>query len=199
MDNSATINTIIGIRINTLLAKNGVKQKELAKVLGVNDNVISYYCKGSRKPNIDQLNKIADFFHTSVDYLLGRTNVISTDTNIQMICEYTGLSEEAVNNIADISKNYGAGFDIIEHFLSSSKVNEVADITEKYNTIIGSSIKELEYWIEEDDEVNDEITDLEEDIELNIWILRKKLEELLFADNSLFKMFYNNDEVEKGT
>ena len=198
MDNSATINTIIGIRINTLLAKNGVKQKELAKVLGVNDNVISYYCKGSRKPNIDQLNKIADFFHTSVDYLLGRTNVISTDTNIQMICEYTGLSEEAVNNIADISKNYGAGFDIIEHFLSSSKVNEVADITEKYNTIIGSSIKELEYWIEEDDEVNDEITDLEEDIELNIWILRKKLEELLFADNSLYKMFYNNDEVEKG-
>lgn len=134
MDNSATINTIIGIRINTLLAKNGVKQKELAKVLGVNDNVISYYCKGSRKPNIDQLNIIADFFHTSVDYLLGRTNVISTDTNIQMICEYTGLSEEAVDFINEVNSvsiglknNDSRTFDIstiLEFILKATKKKE---------------------------------------------------------------------------
>lgn len=95
MDNNNSINSKIGMRINTLLAKNDVRQKDLAKVINVKDNIISYYCKGTRKPNIDQLLLIADYFGTSVDYLLGRTDIESTDPHIQTMCSYTGLSDEA--------------------------------------------------------------------------------------------------------
>ena len=70
MDNS--LSTIVGIRINTLLAQQGLKQKDLAEYLGVKANVISYFVKGERTPNTEQIKKIAEFFNTTADYLYAR-------------------------------------------------------------------------------------------------------------------------------
>lgn len=86
----------IGQRINSLLAIRDIKQKELAKHLGVTDNTISYFCNGTRTPNTEQIIKIADFFNVSTDYLLGRTEIKSTDTTMQAVCNYTGLNEEVI-------------------------------------------------------------------------------------------------------
>ena len=94
-------NKIIGNRINELLAKNNMLQKELAKQLNVSDNVISYWCCGSRKPSIEQIIQIAKLFNCSTDYLLGVSNVATSDKDIQFICDYTGLDEEAVENLHD--------------------------------------------------------------------------------------------------
>ena len=86
----------IGTRINTLLAEQDKKQKELAAFLGVQDNTISYFVSGRRTPNTEQLAKIADFFNVSADYLLGRTETKTTDIDAQFVCQYTGLSEEVI-------------------------------------------------------------------------------------------------------
>lgn len=86
----------IGIRINTLLAEQGHRQKELAAHLGIQDNTISYFVSGRRTPNTEQIAKIADFFNVSADYLLGRTTAKTTDKDVQFICEYTGLNETAL-------------------------------------------------------------------------------------------------------
>ncbi len=53
-------NEIIGQRINAALALSNIKQKELAKELGVKDNVVSYWCSGKRTPNTEQIIEIAD-------------------------------------------------------------------------------------------------------------------------------------------
>lgn len=73
------IKKTVGLRINSALAKCGMLQKDLAKVLGVTDNTISYYCKGVRSPQLEQLPKIAEALNTTTDYLLG----ITDDPNIQ--------------------------------------------------------------------------------------------------------------------
>lgn len=91
------LSKFIGNRINNLLAVNRKKQKELAHFLSVTDNTISYYVGGSRTPNLSQLIKIAEFFNTSVDYLVGLTAAPTTDKDVQYICDYTGLSEYSVN------------------------------------------------------------------------------------------------------
>ncbi len=57
MDNN--YNEIIGQRINAALALSNIKQKELAKELGVKDNVVSYWCSGKRTPNTEQIIKIS--------------------------------------------------------------------------------------------------------------------------------------------
>lgn len=89
----------IGQAINTLLAEQNKRQKDLAKELGVTDNTISYFVSGSRTPNLEQITTIADFFNVSTDFLLGRTKAHTQNTEIRAICDYTGLSEKAVSNL----------------------------------------------------------------------------------------------------
>ena len=90
----------LGSRITSALALRGKKQKELANAIGVTDNTISYYCSGSRSPNIEQLLNIADYLDVSTDYLLGRTS----DPNLSpSATDELGLSAEAVGWIVSKS------------------------------------------------------------------------------------------------
>ncbi|MCI9474795.1 MAG: helix-turn-helix transcriptional regulator [Flavonifractor sp.] len=47
-------------------------QKDLAKMLFVSVGTISNYEKGVHFPDIEKLIDLADFFHVTTDYLLGR-------------------------------------------------------------------------------------------------------------------------------
>lgn len=51
-----------------------LSQAELAKALGIAQTTYSGYERGFREPSLDMLCQIADFFHTSTDYLLCRTD-----------------------------------------------------------------------------------------------------------------------------
>lgn len=64
----------LGSRIKYLREKNNISQIEFAKKIGVSNAVLSRYESGDRKPDYDILNKIADYFGVSVDFLLGRTD-----------------------------------------------------------------------------------------------------------------------------
>ena len=104
MDNE--LSKVIGKRINALLGEQDRKQKELANHLGVTDNTISYFCSGKRTPNTAQIGLIAAFFNVSTDYLLGRTDAWTTDKDLKFVCEYTGLSEEAVRALCVIKSDF---------------------------------------------------------------------------------------------
>lgn len=99
---NSELSKTIGKRINTLLAEQTKMQKELAAHLGVPDNTVSYFVSGRRTPNTEQIAKIADFFNVSADYLLGRTNAETTDKDLRFVCEYTGLSENAVSTLCEL-------------------------------------------------------------------------------------------------
>jgi transcriptional regulator with XRE-family HTH domain len=51
---------------------------------------------GKAKPDIDTLVTIAGFFGVTTDYLLGKSDVKSVDTEMQAVCKFTGLTEKAV-------------------------------------------------------------------------------------------------------
>jgi len=51
-----------------------LSQSALAEILGVSQNLVSQWEKGTRNPNINTLGKLADCFSVSTDWLLGRTN-----------------------------------------------------------------------------------------------------------------------------
>ncbi len=52
-------------------------QKELGKILNVNQITISQYERGTRALSIEMLIKYADFFNISTDYILCRDRKIS--------------------------------------------------------------------------------------------------------------------------
>lgn len=64
----------IGERINKLLNQSNISQRELAKMIGTDESIISRIIKGERKPKSDMLANIATALHTTSDYLLGIEN-----------------------------------------------------------------------------------------------------------------------------
>ncbi|MEG2937549.1 MAG: helix-turn-helix transcriptional regulator [Vagococcus sp.] len=61
-------------RIHELRKEAGLTQVELAKKIGVSDASINKYEKGIMLPKIDKLEKMADLFKVSTDYLTGKSN-----------------------------------------------------------------------------------------------------------------------------
>lgn len=61
-----------------LRISSGMTQIETAEKLGISRSTIGMYETGAREPDFETLEKIADFFHVNVDYLLGRVGQAAT-------------------------------------------------------------------------------------------------------------------------
>ena len=61
------------MRLKDLREDNDVKQKQLAEYLNIKQNTYSQYENGKREIPIEMLWKLADFYNTSIDYIVGRT------------------------------------------------------------------------------------------------------------------------------
>ena len=62
-------------RLKKLRVENDLLQKNLAQMLGLAQTTIANYEQGKRFPDEETLQKIADFFNISLDYLLGRSEI----------------------------------------------------------------------------------------------------------------------------
>ena len=62
-------------RLRNLREDNDLTQKELSKILNISQVAYSYYELNKRSITLELLSKIADFYNTSVDYLLFRTDI----------------------------------------------------------------------------------------------------------------------------
>ena len=65
-------------RLKILRIKAGLKQTEIADILGIQQTVYSRYERGFQTISLHFLVKLADFYNTSTDYLLNRTNNINS-------------------------------------------------------------------------------------------------------------------------
>lgn len=63
----------ISERLTNLRIKNNYSQSFVARQIGVTPALISAYEKQERKPSLDKLVALADIYHVSTDYILGRT------------------------------------------------------------------------------------------------------------------------------
>lgn len=68
-----------GSRLKKLRKQHHLTQKEVAEKLNITQVTISKYENNIIEPDNLNLNKLAELFNTSTDYLLGRTNNPSND------------------------------------------------------------------------------------------------------------------------
>ncbi|MBR7071543.1 MAG: helix-turn-helix transcriptional regulator [Clostridia bacterium] len=61
-------------RLRDLREDHDLAQKEIAALLGIDQRVYSNYETGKREIPTRLLVRLADYYHTSTDYLLSRTN-----------------------------------------------------------------------------------------------------------------------------
>lgn len=85
-------------RLRKLRKENKKTQEDMAKLLGITRPAYTAYETGKRHPDYDSLEKIADFFNCTIDYLLGRTD-----------------------NLVGIVNEDGAETDVYEQFLNNDE------------------------------------------------------------------------------
>lgn len=59
-------------RLKQLKKERNLKQTEIAESIGISLRAYQYYESGKRNPDTSVLEKMADYFQVSTDYLLGR-------------------------------------------------------------------------------------------------------------------------------
>lgn len=67
------------IRLNKKLT-----QKDIADHFQTSPQSYAQWEKGLRKPSAENLQKLAVFFGVSTDYLLGKTDILDSDTDIDL-------------------------------------------------------------------------------------------------------------------
>lgn len=78
-------------------------QKKQAEEMNVPYSSFRKYLNDGAECGISYLVQIAKYYDVSTDFLLGTSDTPTTDPNVQMICEYTGLSKEAVDFIKEVN------------------------------------------------------------------------------------------------
>ena len=61
-------------RLRDIIEHNDLTREELAKILKITRQCLYKYEYGKRKPTLEVLELMADYFDLSTDYLLGRIN-----------------------------------------------------------------------------------------------------------------------------
>ena len=84
----------LGDMIAELRIDNGLKQKQLAEILNVSPGTVSNYENGVYYPDVEKIVQLANLFHVTTDYLLGRTeNNISPDLLNKKIADGKPISK----------------------------------------------------------------------------------------------------------
>lgn len=96
---------ITGEIIAELRKEKELTQENLAKELHIDSSLIGHYERGRKMP-IDMLCKIAEYFETTTDYLLGLTKCKTTKSNYRTLCDLIGLDDTALEILEDINFVY---------------------------------------------------------------------------------------------
>ena len=90
-------------RIKQLRKKKGISQSELAEVIGVKNNTVSTWERGTRKPDFEALNLLSDYFEVSFEYILGSSDkeearVKPTEEELDQLA-LSALADELYDNV----------------------------------------------------------------------------------------------------
>ena len=75
----------IGYRISELRKQAGMSQFQLAKVLDIATSTLGMYETGKREPSLKVMNRIANYFNVTTDYLLGRPEKKDDDDKVDYV------------------------------------------------------------------------------------------------------------------
>jgi len=97
---------MLGVRLKYLRKSNNKTQQDIADILGITRPAYTAYEQGKRNPDYEILEKIADYYNVSIDYLLGRTE------NKGALHTQAGISDNEYNNLSAYQK------EVIDFFLT---------------------------------------------------------------------------------
>lgn len=98
--------------LKKLRDETGTTQKQLADAVSVSQQSINKYENHNVEPDIATLVRIADYFNTSVDYLIGNggapgaAHLALTPDEVRLVAGYKALSPRQRQSIRMVMENY---------------------------------------------------------------------------------------------
>ena len=83
-----------GKRLSELRKKQKFSQEELAKRAGIHTNVLGRYERGEASPSIEVAIKLAEHLSVSVDYLIGKSDLMIDPATLEKITTIQKLPEQ---------------------------------------------------------------------------------------------------------
>lgn len=80
--------------LKKLRIKHKISQKQLADVIGVSQQSINKYENHNIEPDIDTLKSLANYFNTSIDYLVGYSNKNTLDINSELLYIFNQMTSD---------------------------------------------------------------------------------------------------------
>lgn len=127
-------------RLTDLINDFDISYRDLEKCTGISASAISKYTNEGAQAPITTVAKLAKYFGVSADYLLGISDAKTSDKDIQAVCDYTGLSAEAIKNIRQLcipnedsflsllnNERFNENKWIINEFIASQTFNDIVD------------------------------------------------------------------------
>lgn len=125
--------------IRKLRKEQNKTQVDIADELKCNRQKIADWERGKSTPSAEDIVALTNVFGVSADYLLGISEAATLDKDIQAVCEYTGLTSEAVEVICN--ELLGDSIrEIINSFLRGFKGKDSFQRTESFRAFCDALI-----------------------------------------------------------
>lgn len=112
--NTSMVRKKFADNLSDVINESGKSIREISEATGIGTGTLSKYQNDVAEAGIDKLAKLANYFNVSTDWLLGRTETRSPDTNKRAVCNYLCLSDAAVDALTLL--NEGGKLDGARHF-----------------------------------------------------------------------------------
>ena len=119
-------------RIKQLRKEKGLSQAQLAKEVGISNQIISFYENNKREPKIETWQSLADFFNVSVPYLQGIDDKPNTGYSKDYI--YKQLDDAYKEKWEDpTGQIMGGSFDkTVDAYLKQAKIKKPSKIDNQF-------------------------------------------------------------------
>lgn len=118
----------LGELIAELRQDRGLTQKELGDILCVSSGTISNYENGAHLPDVDKVIALANYFHVTTDYLLGRTSSNLPVELLQQAITNEKTLGDVMASFAKLPANRQAALSLI---ISDMEVRQMIDTYSK--------------------------------------------------------------------
>ena len=207
MESKNTCVEVFGKRLKELRKANGYTIEQFADMVGISKSTLGYYENDKRMPDIKILARIADTLNVNADYLIGRTNTTAQKGKMKTVCEFTGLSDCAVEYLSELVQNKDyEKLSVINHLFD--ELNEDYDFysyeTQNGEEAASSVLGALFLYFEKcsgTDSVWDEFADLGNDRRKEILaaaykqLLLNQVTELVKASTEVYSR--DNEQIER--
>lgn len=114
-------------RLIKLRKENKKTQQQIADYLGITRPAYTAYERGNRQPDYEILQKLADFYDVTVDYLLGRTDTPETENTVTVAGKSVSLSPDELRVFEELKKH-----PIMFHDLAADPEKKVKELIKLY-------------------------------------------------------------------